>query len=293
MHDVIVIGGSYAGLSAAMQLARARRDILVVDAGRRRNRFAEASHGFLGRDGASPAAIADEARAQLLAYPTVGWRAAKVVAVGGSVDAFTVRDDAGTVSQGRRLLLAPGVADELPDLPGLAERWGRHVFHCPYCHGYEVEGRIGVLAAAPASIHQALMLPDWGDTTYFLNGTPPPDDEEMRQLAARGVAVEPAPIRRISGVADIELQDGRIVSLGGLFTATRTHPSTPLAEELGCTIEHGPTGSYIATDAVRQTSVTGVFACGDAARPFGSVAIAVGDGAIAGAGLHRSLMFGP
>ncbi len=292
MFDTIVIGGSYAGLSAALQLARARRKVAIVDAGQRRNRFASHSHGFLTQDGADPAAIAAAARAQILAYPTVTWFQGEATAATGAIDNFhvTVNDEESIA--GRRLILAPGIRDELPPVEGLAERWGKSVFHCPYCHGYEVDGPIGVLSVSPLSIHHAQMLPDWGPTTYFLNGNPPPTDEELADLARRGTRIEPAPIRRLVGPnADVELADGRIVPVAGLFTATRTSPSTPLAEQLGCDIATMPTGTYIANDEMKQTTVPGIFACGDAARPFGSVALAVGDGAMTGAATHRSLLF--
>ena len=292
MFDTIVIGGSYAGLSAALQLARARRKVAIVDAGQRRNRFASHSHGFLTQDGVDPAVIAATARAQILAYPTVTWFQGEATHATGAIDDFHVTVNDEDSIAGRRLILAPGIRDELPPVEGLAERWGQSVFHCPYCHGYEVDGPIGVLSVGPASIHHAQMLPDWGATTYFLNGNPPPSDEELADLARRGTKIEAAPIRRLVGPnADIELVDGRIVPVAGLFTATRTSPSSPLAEQLGCDLATAPTGTYIANDEMKQTTVPGIFACGDAARPFGSVALAVGDGAMTGAATHRSLLF--
>jgi thioredoxin reductase len=292
MFDVIVVGGSYAGMAAATQLARARRKVLVLDGGRRRNRFAEESHGFLTRDGADPAEIARIAREQLMAYPTVEWREAEVTAAEGQIDGFRLTGAGDTTAEGKRLLLAIGLSDELPDIPGLAERWGRHVFHCPYCHGYEVEGPIGVLNAEPRSFHHALMLPDWGPTTFFLNGAPMPQASDLAALEARGVVVDPDPIGEIAGKADIVMQSGRVVSLGGLFTSTRNRPSSPIASELGCAIEEGPSGPFVRTSDLMETAVPGVFACGDVTKPFGSVAIAVGDGAFAGGSVHRSLMFG-
>jgi thioredoxin reductase len=293
MFDAIVVGGSFAGISAALQLARARRRIAVIDAGKRRNRFAATSHGFLGQDGRAPADIIADARTQLLAYPTVEWVDGEAGAVAGEAGGFSVEMGSGETLEARRLILATGVTDELPDVPGLAERWGKSVFHCPYCHGYELNrGEVGVLAVSPMSMHHALMLPDWGRTTFFLNAAFEPDDQQMAELRRRGVAVEPEPIERISGDrADIELRDGRVVRLAGVFTATRTRPSSPLAEQLGCALEEGPVGQFITTDAFKETTVSGVFASGDAARAMGSVAFAVADGAMSGAGTHQSLMF--
>ncbi|SEI15905.1 NAD(P)/FAD-dependent oxidoreductase [Tardiphaga sp. OK245] len=292
--DAIVIGGSYAGLSAALQLARARRKVLVMDSGQRRNRFAEHSHGFLGQDGRAPGAIAADARAQLMKYPTVEWVDATATDGSGVVNDFTVSAESGARYQSRRIILAAGVVDTLPDVPGLTERWGKHVFHCPYCHGYELDqGRIGVLASSEMSMHHALMLPDWGSTTLFLNGAFTPDADQLMQLMQRGVTVEREPIRQLSGASiEVELTDGRIIPLDGMFTLTRTSPASPLGAQLGCAMEDGPMGPFLRTDMFKETTVSGVFACGDMARATGSVALAVGDGAMAGVGAHRSLMFG-
>jgi thioredoxin reductase len=288
---VIIVGGSYAGLSAGLQLARARRQVLVIDAGQRRNRFAATSHGFLGQDGQAPEVIAAEGRSQLMEYPTVTWVQGSAVQVNQPVEGFSVRTEHSGTFHARRLILATGVVDELPAVEGLKERWGTRVFHCPYCHGYELDqGRIGVLATSPLAMHHALMLPDWGPTTLFTNGVFTPDAEQQAQLDRRGVNVESAGVRRISWErADLELDDGRVFKLDGIFTLSRTRIS-PLAEQLGCEWVDGPTGPYLHTNDTRQTSVPGVFACGDASLAAGSVALAVGEGVRAGVGAHFSLI---
>jgi thioredoxin reductase len=289
--DVIVVGGSYAGLSAALQLARARQRVAVVDAGQRRNRFVDASHGFLGQDGRAPGTIVQDAKSQLLAYPNVSWMDGQATSARGEKERFEV-DLAGRTLQGRRLVLATGVADELPSVEGLAQRWGRTVFHCPYCHGYELDrGAIGVLASSPMAMHHALMLPDWGTVTLFLNRAFEPDAEQAQALAARGVTVEAAAVVRISGAATVELADGRRVDLAGLFTATRTRMASPLAGQLGCAFDDGPAGPFLRR-TMAETTVPGVFACGDAAMAFGNVALSVGDGAMTGVSAHRSLIPG-
>jgi thioredoxin reductase len=291
-HDVIVIGGSYAGMAAALQLLRARRTVLVIDAGLRRNRFARESHGFLAQDGVDPSEIAHRARDQLQAYPTLTWVEGLAERVEGARDAFTVTHTDGTSHEGRRLLFATGVADTLPEVEGLAERWGKSVFHCPYCHGYELDqGRIGVIATGPMSLHQAFLLPDWGEVTLLANGAVKPDGDQRSELSARGVSLEERPIAKLEGHADVRLADGRLLPFAGLFTATRTTPATPLAEGLGCALEDTPLGIQIRTDATKETSVPGAFACGDAAHVPHSVSLAVGDGAWAGAQVHRSLVF--
>lgn len=290
--DVIIVGGSYAGLSAALQLARARRRIAVIDAGQRRNRFAATSHGFLGQDGRAPGDIARDAREQLLAYPSVSWIDGQALSARRHGDGFAVTLAARELSA-TRLVLATGVIDELPAVEGLAERFGRSVFHCPYCHGYELQqGDIGVLATGESSLHQALLLPDWGRVTLFLNGAFAPDAAQAAALAARGVAIEATAVARVIDTATLELRDGRRLALAGLFVATRTRMASELASQLGCEFDHSPAGSYIRRDALSATTVPGVFACGDAARAFGNVALAVGDGALTGAATHRSLIPG-
>ncbi|ENN84532.1 FAD-dependent pyridine nucleotide-disulfide oxidoreductase [Rhizobium freirei PRF 81] len=291
-YDVIVIGGSYAGMAAALQLIRARRKVLVIDAGKRRNRFAEESHGFLGQDGVDPAEIAGKARGQLLAYPTLTWVEGNAERAEGEKDAFVVTTADSARHHGRRLLFATGVSDTLPAIEGLGERWGRNVFHCPYCHGYELDqGRIGCIATGPMSLHQAQLLPEWGEVTLFLNGAFVPDEAQRADLAARGVTIEETPVARLEGKADVRLADDRLLPFAGLFTASQVAPASQIAEHLGCSIEATPFGTQIQTDATKESTVPGAFACGDAARVPHSVSLAVGDGAWAGAQLHRSLVF--
>lgn len=290
--DAIVVGGSYAGLSGALQLARARRRILVIDEGSRRNRFVDASHGFLGQDGRAPGAIQKQGREQLMAYETVTWLDGRAEQAQAADGGFLVHAENGKRYEARRLMLATGVRDDLPKIPGLAERWGKGVFHCPYCHGYEIgQGRIGVLAVSPQSMHHALMLPDWGETTFLLNGAFEPDAEQAAALKRRNVTVEEAQVRAIVNGSDVELADGRVLRFDGLFTATRTHIASPLAEQLGCQFDESPIGTFIRTSMLKETTVPGVFACGDAARATGTVALAVGDGALAGTAVHQSLIF--
>jgi thioredoxin reductase len=291
-YDVIVIGGSYAGMAAALQLVRARKTVLVLDAGQRRNRFASHSHGFLGQDGADPGEIARTAREQLEAYPTLAWEDGLAQAVAGRRDDFTVAMAEGGRHHGRRILFATGVADQLPAIPGLSERWGRTVHHCPYCHGYELDlGRIGVIAMGAMSVHQAELLTDWGSVTFLSNASLDLGADARRMLEDRGAAIDEMPIARVDGEADVIMADGRRLSFAGLFTATRCVPSTPLAEALGCALEETPMGVQIRTDAAKQTSIPGVFACGDVARAPHSVSLAVGDGAWAGVQVHRSLLW--
>ena len=290
---MIVVGGSFAGLSAAMQVARARRKVLVVDAGRPRNRFAAHSHGFLGQDGRTPAAIVGSAREQVLAYPTAAFVRDEVVAAAPADDGFALRFASGAGAHASRLVLATGVEDELPAVPGLAERWGRTVLHCPYCHGYEVAGgTLGVLATLPGSVHQALLVADWGDVVLFADDAFEVDDGQRVALAARDVRIEPVPMRSVTtadGREVVHLTDGRRVAVSALFVAPRTRQASPLAGLLGCAFDDGPQGPVIRVDARQATTVAGVYAAGDAANAVSNATLASAAGVLAGVSAHQSL----
>lgn len=302
-HDALVIGGSFAGLSAAMQLARARRSVCVVDAGEPRNRFAAAAHGFFGLDGVPPIELMAQARAKLLAYPNVhfvqgramGAKADEIDAADGA-GGFTVTLDSGAQLSAKKLLLAFGVADTLPALDGLRERWGRSVLHCPYCHGYEVGGGpLGVLYASALSLHQAVLIPDWGPTTFFLDGHDDALDEATRvKLLGRGITLEPARVAGLEGesprLTGVRLADGRVVPIDALFVASRTRMASPLAEQLGCAFDEGPQGPVIRTEASKLTTVPGVYAAGDAGQIPQNATLASADGLIAGVSLHQALI---
>ena len=296
-YDVIVIGGSFAGLSAAMQLARARRRVLVLDGGSPRNRFAPHSHGFLGQDGKAPAEIIGAAAAQLAAYPTAHIVASEARTAQRVDDRFFVAQSDGNTASADRLILATGVRDELPVLPGLAERWGISVLHCPYCHGYEVaDKRLGVLATHALSIHQAILVPDWGPTTWFTQGIVDPTPEEADLLARRNVRIERIPVVEVLGDAPnltgLRLADDRVVGLDALFVGPRTQMASALGEQLGCAFDEGPMGPVIRADDWKQTSVPGVFAAGDASTMWTNATFASAAGVAAGVAAHRSLIFG-
>jgi thioredoxin reductase len=299
LYDAAVVGGSFAGHSAAMQLARARRRVLLIDAGRPRNRFARTSHGFPGQDGRRPAEIVATARAEVTAYPTVTVREDEAVRATGAIGAFELTLASGEAVRARRLVLATGIVDELPDIPGLRERWGVSVLHCPYCHGYEVaDRRLGVLAVGEMSLHHALLIPDWsGDVTLFTNEAFAPDEAQRATLAARGVRIEQRRVEALVGtspaLAGIRVGGGDVVPLDALFTMSRTVMASPLAEQLGCAFDDGPFGPVIRTDASKETSVPGVFAAGDAARAPHNATWAASDGVTAGVKAHQSLAADP
>lgn len=296
IHDAIVIGGSFAGLSAATYLARARRSVCVVDAGAPRNRFAAHSHGFLTQDGSSPQAMLATARRQVEAYPGVRFIEGTALTAGNAGDRFSVRLSSGETFEGHRLVLAFGILDELPEIPGLAERWGNSVIHCPYCHGYEFSGqRLGVLATSPLSLHQAMLVAEWGPVTLYLNGQPAPAGDEGKELDKRGIRIEAAPVTALHGngkaLSSIELADGRRQPIDALYVGPRMRLNSDIAERLGCAMDETPAGSFIRTDAMKETTVPGVYAAGDIARGAHSVTWASSDGVMAGVAAHRSLVF--
>lgn len=296
LHDAIVIGGSFAGLSAAMYIARARRSVCVVDTGAPRNRFAAHSHGFFAQDGSAPGAMLATARSQVARYPTATFVEGKAVSATPTPDGFAVTLGGGEVLEGAKLVLAFGISDELPAIPGLPERWGKSVLHCPYCHGFEFSGkRLGVLNVSPMSAHQAMLIAEWGPTTLYLNGAAEPDDAASAQLQKRGVSIERAPVSALRGdgtdLRSIALADGRELAVDALYLGPRTHLNSAIAEQLGCAIEEGSFGPVIRSDAQKLTTVAGVFAAGDITRSMHNVTWAVADGVMAATALHRSLVF--
>jgi thioredoxin reductase len=295
-HDAIIIGGSFAGLSAAMYIARARRSVCIIDTGLPRNRFAARSHGFLTRDGSEPGAMLATARSQVAAYSTATFIEEEAVSAAKERDGFSVRLVTGEAFEGTRLVLAFGISDELPAVPGLAERWGRSVLHCPYCHGYEFSGqRLGVLNVSPMSVHQAMLIAEWGPTTLYLNGASQPDDVSLAGLRKRGVAIEPASVSALRGegtrLSTIELADGRTSGVDALYIGPRTRLNSGIAQQLGCVLDEGRLGSIIRTDDSKMTTVSGVYAAGDITRDAHNVTWASADGVTAGTAVHRSLVF--
>jgi thioredoxin reductase len=272
--DVLVIGGGAAGLSGALALARARRSVLVVDGGTPRNAPAAGVHNFLTRDGTPPAELMALARAEVTGYGAEvrdGW----VTGARRVDDGFAVSlADGGTV-HARRLLVAAGARDELPDVPGLAELWGTDVLHCPYCHGWEVRDQpVGVLATSAMGMHHALLWRQWtDDVTLFLHTGPEPTEEQAEQFAARGIAVVTGEVAgletedgRLSGV---RLADGTVVPRRVLVAQSLLRAPEDLLADLGLvpveTVMNGMVvGSLLPTGPHGTTSVPGVWVVGNA-----------------------------
>ena len=292
--DVAVIGGSFAGAAAALQVARGRRRVTVFDHGITRNRFAATSHGFLGQDGVAPDAIRLTARAEVLAYPTAKVVEAAVTAVRRDAGGFVLASGAGEWSAAR-VVLAYGMRDHMPDLDGLAACWGRSAFQCPYCHGFEAADRpTTVLMTGPWSLHHAQILGDWtGDLTLLLNGHDL-GGEGRADLARRGVRLVEERVARIEhegGQARAAvLESGAAVPAEVVYLNPRFEPAAPFATMLGCATSEAPLGSYVVADAMQRTSVDGVFAAGDLTRPFYNAMTSAAEGVRAGAAAHQSLL---
>ncbi|MFJ9103234.1 NAD(P)/FAD-dependent oxidoreductase [Streptomyces sp. NPDC102405] len=268
-YEVIVIGGGAAGLSAALVLGRARRHTLVVDAGEPRNAPAAHMQGFLTRDGMPPAEFLALGREEIKGYGVELVRDRVVEVAPG----FAVTLASGRVLRARRLVVATGLKDELPEVPGVAARFGKDVLHCPYCHGWEVRDQaFGVLATTPLSVHQALMVSQWSkDVTLFLHKVAESElsDDDLRRLAAAGVGVVPGEVAELVVTDDrltaVRLADGTTHAREVVFTAPRAVPRNGLLQRLGAELQETPFGSYPVVDGNWQTTVPGVYAVGNAA----------------------------
>jgi thioredoxin reductase len=271
LHDVLIVGGGAAGLSAAQMLGRSRRSVAVVDSGEPRNAPAAGVHGFLSRDGISPGALLAVARTEAESYGAAVLQGRVVAAGGGLAEGFEVTLDDGTQLRGRRLLIATGLADELPAIAGLRERWGRDVLHCPFCHGWEVRDQaIGILGNGPWSVHQALLFRQWSSTiTLFLNNRVAPSEAESEQLAARGIRVVGGEVEAVRVEQDrlrgVTLAGGPEIAVDALVVGPRVHARLDAFAGLGLAPSEHPSGAgtYLETDADGGTQVPGVWAAGN------------------------------
>jgi thioredoxin reductase len=298
-YDVVVVGAGTAGLSAALVLGRSRRRALVLDGGEARNAPSHASHGFFTRDGAGPGELLEIGRAQLEPYPNVEYRAEGAAGVSGSDGSFEVVLEGGETVSARKVVLATGVFDELPDRPGFQELWGRGVYHCPYCHGWEVRDRpLAVMAGGEEIAERAVLIRNWSRDLVALTDGSPLGDEARARLGALGVPVYEERIARLEGRDDgleglsrVVFEDGSTVEREGLFYGPPQRQRSPLAEALGCeVVAMGPAAEVVRADPMtRETGVAGVYAVGDAGTPMQSVALAAASGNAAAAMLNHAL----
>ncbi len=287
--DIVVVGGGAAGLSAALVLGRARRSVAVVDAHRPRNAPAAHMHGFLSRDGFAPADLIDAGRREVTSY---GVRL---------IDATVTRIEPGfrvhlSVGGGalnaRRVLVATGLRDEIPAIPGLSERWARDVLHCPYCHGYEVRDQpLGVLGGTPGAVEHALLIRQWTDDLTFFAHSHQLTTDERERLRARGVRIVDGAVTRLvidgDRFAGIETDRGSVVAPAALFVRPRLVPVGTLLADLGCRMNDD---GWAVVDAAGRTSVPGVYAAGNAVDPRAQVITAAGAGSAAAIAVNADLV---
>jgi thioredoxin reductase len=288
IYDVVVAGGGAAGLNAALVLGRARRRVAVVDAGAPRNTPATHMHGFLSRDGMPPADLLTVGRDEVAGY-------------GGELlqdrvdqidPGFLVHLAAGSVLPARRVLVATGLRDELPELPGVRERWGKDLLHCPYCHGYEVRDQpLGVLGTGPASVGQALLVRQWSEDVVFFPHTLDVTGDERERLTARGVPIVDSMVRRLVVDGDrlrgVELAEGQVVARAAVFVFPRMVAHDTLLTGLGCDKDED---GWVITDPSGRTSVPGVWAAGNVASPRAQVLTAAAMGSAAAIAINQDLV---
>jgi thioredoxin reductase len=282
-----VVGGGAAGLSGALVLGRARQDVLLIDAAEQSNRPAHAVGGLLAQEGTSPDELYAAAHAQLAQYPSVRVRREAVVALERADDGtFAARLAGGDVARGRRVLLTTGMEYAVPDLPGIAERWGNSVFHCPFCHGWEVrDGALAVLGDGEKAVFVTLLLRGWSDDVVFLGRA---DDAGREKLEAAGVRIDERPVRAVAGEgATIVFEDGTELPRDGLLVGAPLRQRSTLAADLGLELDEAGT---VVVDKLARTSVPGVFAAGDVAGTMAQVSAAMGAGGSAGAFIRQSLL---
>jgi thioredoxin reductase len=291
-YDVVVVGGGAAGLSAALVLSRARRNILVLDAGHPRNAPAAHMQGFLSRDGMPPSELLAHGRDEVRSY------GGQVVT--GAVEAITACHNGGfrvLYSGGhqvttRQVLLATGLRDELPDIPGLRERWARDVLHCPYCHGHEVRDQpLGVIGITPDAVRYSQIVRQWSDDVVFFAPDSMLTKTQRTELVARAIGVVEGNVRRIrtteGRLSGVEMNDGRVIPREALFVPPRFVPNNDLLVTLGADLDEN---GWVRTDTGGATSVSGLWVAGNLANPRAQVITAAGEGSAAAIAMNAVLV---
>lgn len=295
-YDVVVTGGGAAGLSGALMLGRSRRSVLVVDAGAPRNRAAAGVHGLLGLDGVAPADLLERGRAEVRSYGGHVISGA-VVGVAPNADGFVVALDGGRRIRARRILVASGLVDELPDIPGVRQRWGHDVVHCPYCHGWEARDEaIGVLGSGPMSMHQALLFRQLSDDIVYFSHRGRLDADATEQLAARDIRVVEGEVASLAiegnSLTGVRLADGTVVPRAILVVGPKMVARSSFLTDLGLyPVPHAwGLGDHIPVDATGCTSVPGVWAAGNVTDLSANVGASAVAGATAGAHINADLV---
>jgi thioredoxin reductase len=292
-YDAIIIGGSYAGLSAGMALGRALRRVLIIDSGDPCNKQTPHSHNFLTNDGKTPAEIASLAKQQVSSYDTVTFLNALVTAGVKKKNVFEIHTQAGEAFTSRKLVFATGIKNVMPDMPGFAECWGISVLHCPYCHGYEVRHqKTGILANGDAAFEIASLISNWtNDLTVYTNGTPVLTDQQKKKFQRHKISITEAVIDRIEQkdgyIEKIIFKDGGEAKVRAIYARLPFVQSSPVPQSMDC--ELTPEG-YIKIDEAQKTTVQGIYACGDNTSKMRTVANAVSMGTTTGLMLNKELI---
>ena len=291
-YDVVVIGGGAAGLSAALVLARARRTVAVVDTGAPRNAPAATMQGFLSRDGLPPQDLLAIGRDEVTAYGGTLIEGTVAAAARCALSGFQVRLADGSALTARRLLVTTGLRDVLPDIPGVRERWGRDLLHCPYCHGYEVRDRpLGVLGGTAEAVQHAQLIRQWSSDVVVFPHTDTLTGQQRAQLAAREIGVVEGTVQRLvvedDRLTGVELDEGRIVGRAAVFVRPRFVPDTDLFVSLGCDLDDD---GWVRADGQGRTTVPGVSVAGNVANPRAQVITAAGEGSAAAIALNADLV---
>lgn len=295
MQDVIIIGGGAAGLSAALLLGRSRRSVLVIDSGQPRNAPAAGVHGFLTRDGVAPLELTRLGRADLEPYH-VRIEDGTVVSAERTASGYCLSLENGSVFEAPRILVTTGLEDVLPDIPGLSERWGKDLAHCPYCHGWEIQDQaIGVIGNGSFAVHQALLFRQWSaNITLFLNDSMDPSEAELTQLAARGIPVVTGHVARIhstnGAVSGVELADGTEYSVEALTVQSRVVAQAGFLAGLGLEATANAFGATVETDETGLTAIPGVWAAGNVTDMKATVLGAAQGGANAAVAINMDMM---
>jgi len=295
--EVIIIGGSYAGLSAAMGLGRARRKTLIIDTGKPCNQQTPYAHNFLTRDGETPAAIAYKAKEQVMAYPSIQFLDAEVVAASGVSNNFQVTTGDGQTFGAQKLLFATGVKDVPLPIKGFAECWGISVLHCPYCHGYEMRDEpLGIITTPDMALHFAQLIYNWSkDLKLFTNGPADIDPAHREKILAHGISISEQEIEAIAHeegqMKYLLFKDGSRQPLTAVFARAKMEQHCKLPALMGCELHtEGFYNGLIKIDEFGKTTVPGIFAAGDNTIPFRSVAAAVSGGNKAGPFINSELI---
>ncbi len=291
--EIIIVGGSYAGLSAAMSLGRALRKVLIIDGGQPCNRQTPHSHNFLTQDGQKPDVIAKIALSQLANYNTIRFHKGLAINAAKTEDGFTVETQDGEVFHAKKLIFATGLKDIMPDIPGFAECWGISVIHCPYCHGYEVRHqKTGIIANGDAAFHYAQLINNWTkDLTIFTNGVSTLNGDQLAKFRKHQIHIVETPIERLihigGKIEKIVLTDGSGMGIDAIYSRPAFVQHSDIPQSLGCEFtEHG----LIKVDGFQKTNIAGIFACGDNSNPMRSVAMAVATGSATGAIVNHELI---